>query len=185
MKDECRDTRSLFDRFLDGELLPEELDRLRAHVESCEGCRNELQEEHEIAAELGSLPELECPDNVLQGVRETVGNREEKIVRIDGAKSRFRINRRQWVAAGLAAAVAAYLLIGSPLMDRGGPIQATYSPGTIRQARNTAKWSLAYAAVMVKETEVDAIEAVLHERFPSTLKKGVRRVTEPTSGGRS
>lgn len=182
MKDECREIRSMFDRFLDEELPTGEESRLREHVEACEGCRIELQGEQEIVAELGSLPELQCPEHLLQGIREAVGDRDKTIVRFDRKKPAFRW---RWVSMGLAAAVAAYILIGTPGMERGQDPRFAHSPETIRRAQSTAKWSLAYAAVMVKNTEMDAIESVFQEHIPSSLRKGLQTTTQSKTGGLS
>ncbi len=185
MKDKCREIRSMFDRFLDGELPPGEESRLREHLEACGMCRIELQGEQVIAAELGSLPELQCPENLLQGIREAVRDREGKVVRIDKGRSPSRTFRWRWVSVGLAAAIAAYILIGTPGMDRGQDPRQAHSPETIRRAQNTAKWSLAYAAAMMGNTEVDAIEAILTEQFPATLRKGLQVTTPLETGGMS
>ncbi len=185
MKDKCREIRSMFDRFLDEDLPPGEESRLRNHVAGCEGCRTELQGEQEIAAELGSLPELPCPEHVLESIREAIGDRGEKILRFDERKFSSRAFPWRWVSVGLAAAIAAYVLIGIPGMDRGEDPRFAQSPETIRQARNTAKWSLAYAAVMMGKTEVDAIETVLTEQFPASLRKGLQGTTQPKTGGLS
>lgn len=185
MKDKCREIRSMFDRFLDGELPPGEESRLREHVEACEMCRIELQGEQEIAAELGSLPELQCPENLLQGIREALRDREGKVVRIDKGRSPIRAFRWRWVSVGLAAAIAAYILIGTPGIERGQDPRFAHSPETIRRAQSTAKWSLAYAAVMVKNTEIDAIESVFQEHIPSSLRKGLQSTTQSKTGGLS
>jgi hypothetical protein len=177
MRSECRNFRPLFDPLLDGDLSDQERSGLQRHLEKCAECRSALQKEEEIIAMFENLPELRCPEDVLQKVEEAIPDREKPAAPIRRERSRFHILGRQLVPLGLAAAAVLLILIRILPTRREEPIQITYSNEEVQRARTEALWSLVFVAEVINGVEKDVVEGVLLERLPSTLRKGFQNAT--------
>ena len=55
----------LLSAFLDGELTPDEHNRVTAHLAICSSCQEELEETHKARASVRSLPLIEAPQWVM------------------------------------------------------------------------------------------------------------------------
>src|SRR6476469_108447 len=64
----CADASDSLEPYLDGDLPPREADRLREHLGSCAACAAELALAERIQRELRSLPQLDCPREVIERV---------------------------------------------------------------------------------------------------------------------
>jgi len=67
---ECGKIRELLSPYLENELKPDELGRVKGHLEECAPCRAELELLRMTVSALRDLPELPAPAGILQGVRE-------------------------------------------------------------------------------------------------------------------
>ena len=64
----CADALDFLEPYLDGDLPPREADRLREHLESCAACAAELALAVRIQRELRSLPQPDCPPEVIERI---------------------------------------------------------------------------------------------------------------------
>lgn len=71
--DRCCWTRERIEAYVDGELGGAELAEFERHVDDCESCRSELSLARAVVEELRSLPELKCPDGVVEKAAERIG----------------------------------------------------------------------------------------------------------------
>jgi hypothetical protein len=67
---ECGKIRELLSPYLENELGPGELGRVKGHLQECAECRAELELLRMTVSALRDLPELPAPAGILQGVRE-------------------------------------------------------------------------------------------------------------------
>ena len=65
----CAEILELLDAWIDGDLDEVEAAAVRAHVDECGSCHEELKLAETVVAELRALPELDVPEGVLQTVR--------------------------------------------------------------------------------------------------------------------
>ena len=65
----CEEALDLLEPYLDGDLPPEEADRVRRHLEACSSCAAELALAARIQRELRALPQPDCPPEVIERVR--------------------------------------------------------------------------------------------------------------------
>lgn len=110
----CEQYAALLDLYLDGELPPEELERVQSHLETCPGCRAYVDDGLAIRAGFPEVEDTEVPEGFAGGVMERIraaSGKEEKIVELR------RRSARRWM--GSLAAVAA--CCGLALLTWGGP----------------------------------------------------------------
>ncbi|HEY4595496.1 MAG TPA: zf-HC2 domain-containing protein, partial [Thermoanaerobaculia bacterium] len=65
----CEEALDLLDPYLDGDLPPGEMDRVRRHLDGCPACAAELSLAARIQRELRALPQPDCPPEVIERVR--------------------------------------------------------------------------------------------------------------------
>ena len=101
----CEEFAALLDAYADGELNEQEAARVRAHLETCAGCRMYVENIRAIRAAFPSTEETDVPDGFADGVMAAIRA---------GAAPR-RQKRTQWlkVAVSLAACVAILVVVGS------------------------------------------------------------------------
>lgn len=99
---ECEWTLDRIEPFLDGELSCAEVGQLEGHTAFCDSCMSELDEARIVLAALRGLPEVRCPDAVLEGAMREVET-------LAGSRS-----YSGWL--GLAAAALLLLTAGVALM---------------------------------------------------------------------
>jgi anti-sigma factor RsiW len=66
----CDEALELIEPYLDGDLSPAGSSGLRTHLERCPSCAAELELAAKIQRELRSLPQLDCPPEVVERVRD-------------------------------------------------------------------------------------------------------------------
>jgi len=101
----CEEFAALLDAYVDGELNESEAARVKAHLETCPGCRMYVENIRAIRAVFPSAEETDVPDGFADGVMAAIRA---------GAAPR-RQKRTQWlkVAVPLAACVAILVAVGS------------------------------------------------------------------------
>ena len=135
----CEDFAALLDLYADGELSPEEMARVQAHLDTCPGCRAYVDDALAIRAAFPDAEETEVPDGFCDGVM--------AVIRAETAPQRKR--KAPWLKAvlPLAACLAIVVLVQ---LDR--PTE------TLRTAASTSSMEIAETEAAVEEA-ADAADA--------------------------
>lgn len=175
----CDEALDLLEPYVDGDLPPETADQLRVHLETCRSCAAELALAERIRSELRALPQLDCPPEILERVRNQGG----EVVPF----------RRRWAGVPLrvaaAAAVLALALGGGALFVRFQQQPRQPSAAEIAQATAEARYALAYIGRVSRRTGLDLRDDVLSRRLvrPAArsvaLSVGVSPEPAPSRGG--
>ena len=104
----CEEYAALLDLFVDGELPPEELERVRAHLEACPGCRAYVDDALAIRAGFPDVEDTVVPENFAEGVMERVRAEVRKSGRVVEWKKR---SFRRWTGTLAALAACCALVI--------------------------------------------------------------------------
>lgn len=119
----CEEYAELLDAFVDGELSPEEMARVRAHLDGCGGCRAYVDDALAIRAAFPGVEDTPAPEgfaaSVMAKIAAEAAPRTEAVSRRGAGKSRSA-GWRGWAAAAVAACLAAAVLLASPLDGREG-----------------------------------------------------------------
>lgn len=122
----CEEYAALLDPFVDGELPPEELARVRAHLETCPGCRAYVDDALAIRAAFPGAEDTEVPEGFAEGVMERV--------RTESRKGRRSLRRWTGTLAALAACCALVVMLrtgtGGPAMENQSFAAADYTEET-------------------------------------------------------
>lgn len=104
----CEEYAALLDPFVDGELSPEETERVRAHLKSCPGCRAYVDDALAIRAGFPAVEKTEVPEDfaasVMERIRESRGGDET-------VKVLKRRSFRRWTGTVAALAACCALVI--------------------------------------------------------------------------
>ena len=119
---QCEEYAVLISAAVDGELSPEERQRLDAHLAACPGCQADYQQLLWIHEALGQM-EAQPPEDLASSVMEQV--------RREAAGSARR-RRRHWISVGAAAACCAVVVLGARVLGTLSPVanQQPASPDT-------------------------------------------------------
>lgn len=171
----CDEALDLLEPYVDGDLPEETADRLRVHLETCRSCAAELALAERIQTELRSLPQLDCPPEVLERVRRQGG----EVVPFRPRQNRLPLR----VAA--AAAVLALALGGGALFIRSQQPRQP-SAAEIAQATEEARYALAYIGKVSRRTGLDLRDDVLARRLvrPATRSLSLGVATQEPFPGR-
>lgn len=117
----CEEYAELLDLFVDGELPPAEMERVRAHLETCPGCRGYVDDALAIRAGFPDVEDTAVPEGFAAGVMERVredAGKDAKIVELKRRSAR----RRLGAFAALAACCALVVIVrtGSGGLSGGG-----------------------------------------------------------------
>ena len=109
--------------YLYGELIPDEQDAIKNHLESCSNCRVEFQRLKQTLELLEDLPEVAPPESTLANIRRLAGRREagsilQKLREVFTLPGAF--GRRPAIAGAIA--VVATVLVSFYLLDLRGPV---------------------------------------------------------------
>ena len=139
----CDDYAALLDLFVDGELSPEEMARVQAHLDACPGCRAYVDDALAIRAAFPNAEETEVPEGFAAGVMEAV--------RAQGAPERPQAAPKKRGLSRLLLPLAACCAL--VLVIRGAGLAGFGSADT---AATTSSASDASAADTTAETEESA-----------------------------
>ena len=164
----CEEALDWIEPYLDGDLPEDEAARLRGHLAGCTACTAELELAARIQTELRSLPQLDCPPEVLERVLQkgrgvVVPFKPRRIVRTIGPR----------LAA--AAAVLALAVSGGALFLQIQRPSDQPSPEQIAQATAEAKLALAYLGKATRRASTDLREDVIAKRLVVPITRGVSR----------
>ena len=160
----CEETLGLLEPYLDGDLPAAESTRLREHLRRCGACAAELELAGRIQRELRSLPQLDCPPEVLEKV-ERAGRGE-----IVPFPRRDRVGMR---IAALAALLA--MAVGGGALFLRFERRDQPSPQEIAQATAEARYALAYIGKVTRRTRTNLREDVLGKRLVVPASRSVSR----------
>jgi anti-sigma factor (TIGR02949 family) len=165
----CEEALDWIEPYLDGDLPEDEAARLRGHLDRCTVCAAELTLATRIQSELRSLPQLDCPPEVMERVR-----REGRGVVVP-FESRRRASRFLGPRLAAAAALLALAVGGGALFLQIQRPSDQPSPEEIAQATAEAKLALAYLGKATRRASDDLQEEVLAKRLVVPATRGVSR----------
>jgi len=166
----CDEARELLEPWLDGDLPAGQAARVRTHVDRCAGCAAELDLAALIQRELRSLPQHDCPPEILQRVLETGGG---KVVPFE-PRRRVRTGVAQGFRIAVAAALLAAIVGGlSFLIPERSPASQP-SPAEVAQATREARLALAYVGQVTRRAGLDLRDDVLRQRLIDPTTRSVR-----------
>ncbi|HEX4964649.1 MAG TPA: zf-HC2 domain-containing protein [Thermoanaerobaculia bacterium] len=160
----CGDALDLLEPYVDGELAPAEAASLRSHVEGCPACARELALAERIQRELRSLPQLDCPPEIVERVRR------------QGAEVvpfRPRLTTRLPLRLAAAAALLALALGGGAFFVRHQQQEA--KAAEVARATREARFALAYLGKVSRRTSLDVRDEVIVRRVALPVTRSISR----------
>jgi len=163
----CANASDLLEAYLDGDLPPEEADLLREHLGSCAACAAERALAERIQRELRSLPQPDCPPEVI-----------ERVVRAGRGEvvpfpSRDRTSRPRIAAA--AAVLALAVGGGSLFVHLQQQHLQQQRERQVAQATQEARFALAYLGRATHKVGLDVRDEVLQKRLVIPTARSVSR----------
>jgi len=125
--------------YVDGEMDAAEREALERHLASCDACVAIVSDLESIVGEAAALGELLPSRDLWPGIEERLGARRPKVVPLAGRRSGSGPRRLSFTVPQLAAAAAAFLMIGALAVwglrsveqaDSGPPAFVVEDPGT-------------------------------------------------------
>lgn len=144
----CEDCAALLDPYVDGELSPEDMDRVRAHLETCSGCRAYVDDALAIRAAFPDVEDTEVPTGFAESVMSAVQAAAQERPAAPQAK------KRHWgrVLLPLAACCAIVILLHGVTGSKNSPVEFATASSSATDTATTESESIA-------ETEEAAAEA--------------------------
>lgn len=144
----CEDYAALLDLYVDGELSPEDMDRVRAHLETCSGCRAYVDDALAIRAAFPDVEDTEVPTGFAESVMSSVQAAAQERPAAPQAK------KRHWgrVLLPLAACCAIVILLHGVTGSKNSPVEFATASSSATDTATTESESIA-------ETEEAAAEA--------------------------
>ena len=144
----CEDCAALLDLYVDGELSPDDMDRVRAHLETCPGCRAYVDDALAIRAAFPDVEDTEVPAGFAGGVMSAVQAAAQERPAAPQAK------QRHWgrVLLPLAACCAIVILLHGVTGSKNSPVEFATASSSATDTATTESESIA-------ETEEAAAEA--------------------------
>lgn len=144
----CEDCAALLDLYVDGELSPEDMDRVRSHLETCPGCRAYVDNALAIRAAFPDVEDTEVPTGFAESVMSAVQAAAQERPAAPQAK------KRHWgrVLLPLAACCAIVILLHGVTGSKNSPVEFATASSSATDTATTESESIA-------ETEEAAAEA--------------------------
>ena len=144
----CENYAALLDLYVDGELSPEDMDRVRAHLETCPGCRAYVDDALAIRAAFPDVEDTEVPAGFAESVMSAVQAAAQERPAAPQAK------KRHWgrVLLPLAACCAIVILLHGVTGSKNSPVEFATASSSATDTATTESESIA-------ETEEAAAEA--------------------------
>jgi anti-sigma factor (TIGR02949 family) len=158
---------------LDGDLPPEVVGSIEAHLSGCQSCSTEHDLAASIRAELRQLPHFDAPDELIEAVRREAGAHPP----VDMVPTRGSRTLSVPIRAGLAIAAALVFGIAAILLRPDGPSE-TPSVDPVVAARVAAEARFAFSIVVTAthRTGVELQREVFAERV---LAPAIRSLSLP------
>ena len=144
----CEDFAALLDLYVDGELSPEEMARVQAHLDTCPGCRAYVDDALAIRAAFPDVEDTEVPTGFAESVMSAVQAAAQERPAAPQAK------KRHWgrVLLPLAACCAIVILLHGVTGSKNSPVEFATASSSATDTATTESESIA-------ETEEAAAEA--------------------------
>lgn len=155
----CEEYAALLDQFVDGELPGPELERVRAHLEVCPGCRAYVDDALAIRAGFPDVEETAVPEGFAEGVMERI--RAESAGERKTIELRRRAARRWTGTLGLLAACCALVV----LVRTGGGFAAPAGDGAAYDTAAVTESEAAEAAPQMAPASPEKKEEESPETF--------------------
>lgn len=160
----CDEVLDWIEPYLDGDLSEGEAAQVETHLAGCPACAAQLDLAARIQGELRSLPQLDCPPEILERVeRQGRG----VVVPFPVRRTASRLASRLTAAAAVLA-----LAVGGGALFLNLQRPADPSPEQIAQATAEAKLALAYLGKATRRASVDLRDEVIAKRLiaPATRR---------------
>ncbi|MBN2415785.1 hypothetical protein JXO52_08075 [bacterium] len=170
MKRSCEHIeRLLYDKGIKG-LSPFERMRLKIHAARCAECRGHVVFEKGLSELFAGARVYDCPPEVREFIsRRTAGERRS----VQTLGRLFALRRYSYAAVAAAALVIIFLLHPlAAVRQEAGP---EYTPEQIARARKQAEWSLALTGSLLNKTNREAVEDVLLNKVPESIKTSLEK----------
>ena len=161
----CGEVMELLEPYLDGDLAEADAARVRAHLVRCPSCAAELDLAAAIQRELRSLPQEDCPPEVLERVLRS--GRGEVIP--------FRPRYRPFRIA-LAAAMLVAVLGTSVFLVRQQQSGDQPSTEEVAQATREARFAVAYVGKVSRQAGLGLRDEVFVRRLVAPTTRSVREL---------
>ena len=138
----CEEYSALLDLFVDGELSPEDMVRVQAHLDGCAACRAYVDDALAIRAAFPTVEDTAVPDGFVEGVMERVK-----------ASPRRRPARRWGKPLASLAACCAIVLLLAPLFAGGEKTRAPAMAAATADAPAERATDYGFAAQGASEEE--------------------------------
>ena len=184
MNNRCLKIEGLIERFFDGETTRKENREIQRHIKVCENCRKLVYQNQDITDFFKNLPELECPETVLNTI-----NNFAQVKRVPKREKLIDLHILfNWKSAvvGIAFSTAIIFLIIRPYSnqmpaDRPYPV---YKQKDIEKAKIEALWSLGFIGNKMRKSEIKAVKEVFYKSLPETIKKSLEQSVPILFGGK-
>lgn len=163
----CEEALDLLEPYMDGDLPPGEMDRVRRHLDGCPTCAAELALAARIQRELRALPQPDCPPEVIERVRRA--GRGEVVP----FPSRERAPR--WRIAAAAALLALGVGGGALFVHVQHVREQEQQQEQVAQATREARLALAYFGKVTRKAGLDVRDEVLEKRLVVPVARSVSR----------
>ncbi len=173
----CRWTRERIDRFLDAELDGGDLMTFQGHVDVCSGCRRELARAETVLRELHSLPDLHCPDEIVDralAAAEAEPVARERAERRGPAWWPFPVLRP--VLAG-----ALVLIIALSALWVANRSRSDFTPADVAEAEAELMITLAYLDDISRRSSMTAMDKAFQTGMVGPLRRAVGTAFDPGS----
>jgi anti-sigma factor RsiW len=183
-EDRCLWTLDRIDPYIDGDLATEEVAEIERHLADCPECRQELALARAVTSELRSLPELECPQRVVDNAAARVesvdsGFTVRKLLDWFGGRGVPRLRPAMAVMVLVIAAASVFVLSRheqSPFNPDARDAAVELTDEEIELAKVDAMLAFAYLGRYSRRTGEIIKKDVLEERV---IKPIGRTIAEP------
>jgi anti-sigma factor RsiW len=179
--DDCAAVLPLLEPYLDGELSPAEIAKLREHLARCPACAAELRLAETLLAGLRDLPELDAPPTVLLRVRAAAMEKPDQaeVLPFERTPPKLRQQTPSVRFAALAAALVLTLLsvlLLVELRSSRSPQQPTAATAAdIARATAEARYALAYVGRASRRAGLTLKDEVLPEHLVAPAARSLSR----------
>lgn len=138
----CEDFAALLDPFVDGELTPDEMVRVQAHLDQCPACRAYVDDALAIRAAFPDAEDTELPEGFTESV----------MARIQAEAAPQKKTSRLWLKAlASLAACCAIVLLASPMFSHSSKTEAAPAEAPAAAADTAAPTERAMGFALTEE----------------------------------